>query len=291
MLEPFGARAVPGGPLADQPGVLWVEVEGEIEDGAIRQRVERLGYVERVERVALGEPGRGSARGRTWRKRPFYLEEIWTDSKEAHRAAAPDRRAFLLPDAGGEVRAVTGYRGSGGRGERRALPVADARLLVNLARADLDRVLLDPFAGAGGIVFESTRLGARVFSVDVDPILRPGLEAFGAEHTVGDARALPFPDASVHGVATEPPFDAESDAVLAEAIREIARVLVPGGRAALMIAERQRIVVERAGEAAALEIELAHDVDRKGTRAAVVVLRRRREGLGPAGGRGESCGA
>src|SRR5262249_15028992 len=156
------------------------------DDAAIAERAARLhlGYAHRIDRAEPGTPGR--------RRGPPSLHVVWEDSAEEHRDSAPDRRRFFLRDVTGAIREARGYRGGSGRGERRALPVADARLLVNLARAGVDRVLLDPFAGAGGIVHEATRTGAVVFSADVDRALAPGLVAFGSRHLVASATALPF---------------------------------------------------------------------------------------------------
>jgi SAM-dependent methyltransferase len=274
VLEPFGAQPSVGGPQADQPGVFWVEID-PTDDHLVSQRAERLGYVDQLHRVEQRPAGRSRAgRAATWRGKPYQLEPIWADSAEQHRESAPDRRQFFLRNEQGEVREARGYRGSSRPGERRALPVADARLLVNLARGDAHRVLLDPFAGAGGIVFEAARLQAEVWSVDIDPALEPGLTSFGAKHHVASAGTLPFADASVDGVATEAPFDDESTPVVASALREIERVLVPGGRAAIMVGTQQQAPIEAAARGAGLAQDLAEPVDRKGTDVAVLLLRK-----------------
>jgi hypothetical protein len=138
---------------------------------------------------------------------------------------------------------MRGYRGSSARGARRALPVADARLLVNLARADRRRVLLDPFAGAGGIVFEAVRLGAEVWTVDVDAALQPGLVHLGAKHRIGDATALSYPTHSVHGIATEPPFDDASTAIVIRALHDWATLEFLRNMRAGMLADIPRSLV------------------------------------------------
>ena len=272
VLERFSATAAAGGPGAEQPALFWVEVDPADDEG-LRQRAARLGYVDRIERVERLPPARSRGRTpQTWRGRPYRLELVWQDSAEEHRQAAPDRRQFFLRADDGEVRAITGYRGGSGRGERRALPVADARLLINLARADAGRVVLDPFAGAGGIVVEAVRVGAEVWSIDVDGALGPGLTSFGARHTVGSATSLALVAGSADAVATEPPFDDESTEIVVAAIAEIQRVLRPGGRAALMVGARQLDAVVAAGVRCGLTVELAEPVDRRGTAVAVLLL-------------------
>ena len=137
---------------------------------------------------------------------------------------APDRREFLFETSDREVRAIRGYRGSPGSLTRRALPVPDARLLVNLVARGSPGVLLDPFAGAGGIVIEALEAGWRVISADADPAVRHGLAWLGAAHVVADARRLPLADDSVDAVATEPPYHRGVGDLVAEALVELRRV-------------------------------------------------------------------
>ena len=277
LFEPFGAKIVQGGPLSEHPGVFWATVDAA-RIPEIEERAARLGYTHRLEQVGLEPPARSRKKEKlqnpTWKGKAYTLSLLWLDSEENHRQSAPDRRTFSLRQTDGTVRKVKGYRGSGGLGQRRALPVADARLLVNLARAEAGQVLLDPFAGAGGIVFEASHIGAEVWSIDIDPTLEPGLTAFGARHTIASATHLPFETSSVHGVATEPPFDPDSDATVQNALGEIARVLVLGGRAAIMVANRQKNLIEQTSVDINLRIELSCDVDRKGTPVTIFLLQK-----------------
>ena len=263
LLADLGARPAPGGPLSDVPGVFWITLPRARLDAAA-ERLPLLGYSCAVE---AAEPARADTdAGATvrWKGRSWRLVRVYEEEAGETREQAPDRRTFLLESASGEVRRVTGYRGSGDRLTRRGLPVADARLLVNLVRSPRLGVLLDPFAGTGGIAIEAARSGWRVISADVDPRLRQGLAELAHEHLVADARTLALADMSVQAIATEPPYDADATDVVAEAIGELHRVLEPGGKLSLLAAAHQAQRLRRAAAGVGFAAVLDTPDDRKG---------------------------
>jgi hypothetical protein len=277
LLEDLEATAPVGGPLSEQGGVVWIELPDAAEPRAL-DRLPRLGYTVAVDRLTPVPEG-ASPRGEhaalvRWRGRLCRVERRYAEDDAVARESAPDRRVFLLEDERGTVRPVRGYRGDGGAMSRRALPVCDARLLVNLTLPPGGGWLLDPFAGAGGVVREAVAAGGRVTSGDLDPILRHGLAGLGARHCVSDAVQLPFRSGSFDAVATEPPYHPEALPVVIGGLREIARVLRPGGRAALLCAAAQAAPLR--GEAAALGLRPFFDaeIDRKGLGVVVLVWRR-----------------
>jgi tRNA G10 N-methylase Trm11 len=143
--------------------------------------------------------------------------------------------------------------------------VEDARLLVNLVANPVGGRLLDPFAGAGGVIVEARAKGWAVISLDRDPALRYGLDELSFLHIVGNASALPFADESIDAVATEPPHHPSALALVTASIGEISRVLRPGGRVAVLVASHQADSVRRAAREAGLASELDSHIDRKGT--------------------------
>jgi SAM-dependent methyltransferase len=250
LLRDLGASAEAGGPFASERGVAWVSVPAAAVDDAV-VRLPRLGYSVAVELVVDRD----------------RVERVHEEDASAMRDEAVDRRTFAIRSPDGEVREVRGYRGDGGALSKRGLAVPDARLLANLARPAGGGLVLDPFAGAGGIVLA---LGSdtAVVSADVDGVVAPGLHALTAgRHMQASAAALPFADGSLAGVATEPPFDPSTDDVVVKALGECLRVVRPGGRIAVMAPERQIRLLRRVHGAAVID----EPVDRKGLAVRVAV--------------------
>ncbi len=265
VLHGLGARTASGGPLSDHAGVAWVRLPDENLPSALT-RLRGLGYTAAIDLVsALAEvESRTRLIVARWRRREVALVRVYEESDEELRINAPDRRSFLLECADGVVRPILGYRGGRGPLEHRALAVEDARLLVNLAVAGQGGRLLDPFAGAGGILVEANARGLTTVGVDRDRALRHGLSQL-ALHAIGDASALPFAKDSFDAVASEPPYDPGAAAIVAGSIRELARVTRPAARIALLVASGQADAVREAGRRVGLRLELDSPIDRKGT--------------------------
>lgn len=122
-----------------------------------------------------------------------------------------------------------------------------ARALTNLSGIKPGELFLDPFCGTAGILVEAGLVGARVIGIDAQEKLvvgaRMNLEAFELDYALmeGDACRIPFKDAIINAVVTDPPYG-RSAAILAEsleelyscALEEIQRVLKPGGIAVVV---------------------------------------------------------
>jgi len=102
-----------------------------------------------------------------------------------------------------------------------------------------------------------------VFSVDIDPILRPGLENMGASHTVGSAAHLPFANASIDAIATEFPFSDGCQQEILGFLEEAARVMKSKTRMALMLNEPQRQYIEDFMQTAPFFCILGHAIKRR----------------------------
>ena len=123
-------------------------------------------------------------------------------------------------------------------------PIAAA--IAQLAGAAPGRSLLDPLCGAGTILVEAALMGATVLggdnNADALAIARSNAHdaAVSAEMHQWDARQLPLDDASIDAVASNLPFgrqvnpEIELEPFYSAVLSEIARVLRPGGRAALL---------------------------------------------------------
>jgi hypothetical protein len=274
LLHDLGPTAPAGGPLADRGGVLWVELPERHLAEAVA-RLPRLGYATAVDLVeaapagGVGGRGRGRAAGAGWR-----LVRLHSEDPAGHRQQAPDRREFLVEGGDGSVRRVRGYRGDGRALGRRGLPVCDARLLVNLVAPAGPGLLVDPFAGVGGVALAAAAAGWTAVTADRDPALRHGLGRLGAGHLVADARRLPLRPGSVDAVATEPPYDPTAGPLAAEALAEVARLLRPGGATAWLCAAWQAPGLRAAAAGLGLRPALDTPVDRKGTPVAALAWRK-----------------
>lgn len=266
VLRGLDARAAPGGPLSEVSGVAWVTLP-EMNLKRALSRLCGLGYTAAVELVTpledLGPQDRPLVA--RWKGRDVALVRVYEESDDNLQTKAPDQRSFLLECGDGVVRAIAGYRGGRGVLEHRALPIVDARLLVNLVATQAPGRLLDPFAGAGGVIIEANSRGFTTVSLDRDRALRFGLAQLSACHVVGDASTLPFEAGSFDAIATEPPYHASALEVIVASIPEMARVIHRGRRVAFLVASEQAAAVRRAGDRAGLTLELEAPINRKGT--------------------------
>jgi ubiquinone/menaquinone biosynthesis C-methylase UbiE len=102
--------------------------------------------------------------------------------------------------------------------------------------------VLDVGCGQGIDLVRYARAGANVTGVDITPrhadLARANLAAHGLDGTVvlGDAEALPFPDHSFDRVSSNGVLHHTPD--IEQALREIRRVLRPGGEARIIVYNR-----------------------------------------------------
>lgn len=195
-----------------------------------REEVASIGQVlkGRGLRVSLDAPG-ATFRVFEQEGRLHLARECAAVDRSAYEARRPAKRPFFKPGV--------------------VLPRL-ARALVNLAEIPPGETLLDPFCGTGSLPMEGALCGFRATGLDAQLTMvvgsRRNLRHLGLPGDVmwGDARRLPFRDGAVGGVVADPPYGRSARVVgegrgslYHEALKEMARVLRPGGRAVFLSSE------------------------------------------------------
>ena len=158
-----------------------------------------------------------------------HQTEVYVQDKEALLAYAPSNRQFEIFQ-NGDRRVVSGHNW------HRAVSALDARFLFNVADPKPLDVVLDPFAGFGGLALEGRRRGLTVIVSDIDDSLFPGLSVnFPKSYVLADARNLPAPTGHFDLIVTEPPFQNSCRQAVMDSLPELLRVLKNTGRLILLI--------------------------------------------------------
>jgi len=270
VLNKREAVFLPNGPLSDFKGSFIILVPKDRMEG-IEQDLDLLGYSNRYllldfEYPQIGDETNLNITSFIWKKRPFGVKELFVQNEEKYIAHSADNRLFKILDFEGKVKDVNGYRGDGKEIGRRALPVEDSKILINLAMPQEEEKLLDPFAGGGGIIFEARQIqGLKLFSNDIDPVVSPGLESYGANHTINDIRDLSYEDESFDVIVTEVPFAYSTTQIVCEGISRLTKILRYHGRMSIMCGEGQAEEIAKRARVEGLLCYSRIEVDRKGT--------------------------
>ncbi|MFW6156547.1 MAG: TRM11 family SAM-dependent methyltransferase [Armatimonadota bacterium] len=257
---------------------IFVHVPPDARDDFIAL-MPRLGYTEALTRITRefgagrGMEHREAQKVERWLVGEYRRDDdrvahelIWRADDEARMERSPHRRPFKMR-IDGEVEATLSRR------QRRRLSCCDAMVMLNLARVDRGELVVDPFAGIGGIVMEARRMGLEAVCGDIARALAPGLrEVSGGLAAIWDASALALADGSVAAVVTEPPYEEEAHADVHAAMAEIARVLAPGGSAVILLDEKMADGVLRAAGKVDLAAREQYTVHRAGGMTARLVV-------------------
>lgn len=287
LLAEMSPQTLIGGPLSEHSGVFWVAIPHD-QINNVKSKLPRLGYVEKVDLLVRTrhntqfnkEVNATDLKLVRWRKEEYHLIRLFEEDHSIARKSAPDKRVFLFESHDGKVRPVRGYRGSGAPLKRRALPVYDAKMLVNLVTSIHGGTLLDPFAGVGGIIIEAKMSGLTTVSIDVDPALRFGLSSLSDLHCVANSMHIPFPNETFSAIATEPPYHAESQKVIEGAFEEMYRVLNVDGKLAILCSDWQADVLLQKAAKVNLSLYLSSKINRKGLDVMVLAWRKFNNGNG-----------
>jgi len=216
--------------LLDLPFKMRMNIYIEdMSDDELCRRAERLGYTHGIlrahEEPYLGEELKAQHRIRWYegwiriRNKKILLKEIYRQDEEKLLQEAPHRREFYI-ERNGEVVEATGHR------YRRGMSPNDAKFIVNIAELQDYEIILDPFAGIGGIVIECRNRHLRIFASDIDTTILPGIAHISDNKcAISDARKLPFRDCLFDAVITEPPFGTRYRQSVIESLPELCRIV------------------------------------------------------------------
>jgi len=278
MLEMFlaqhgnGILAIKNGPLGDLKGIASFFCPRE-NLASFRERLPGVGYCDRFYLLDFGdEPGDrpvalGSVNPQVWKGRKFSVRVFYGQDAGVYEESSPHKREFRLAGRDGGAKTVFGYRGDGSELGRRSLPVEDARCMVNLSLPHRNKRMIDPFAGAGGILFEFARIvpDGTMASVDIDPVLKPGLEFYGSAHRVANAADVPLPAGGFDSAITEVPFSENATGDIVRALANVNRSLSDDGVFVIMCGKNQIAEIRAAMSEMGNRLVFGQEVDRKGT--------------------------
>ena len=210
--------------------------------------------------------GLNSINPMVWKGKKFSVTTFFTQDKKIYAEQSSHNREFKIIDSDNEVKHIRGYRGNGSELGKRALPVEDARCMVNLSQPWKNKKMLDPFAGAGGIIyqFKYIVLEGIMTSIDIDPVLKPGLESYGSTHYVMSAADASFPENSFDSVITEVPFSDNAEMDIIKTLKNINPCLSENGVYIIMCKNDQTEFIRKTMEELNIFQLFGHKIDRKG---------------------------
>jgi 16S rRNA G966 N2-methylase RsmD len=227
--------------LLELPAKMRLHISIEASNDNIARLAEKLGYTYGIlsahEEPYLGEELHSHNTARwvvgwiRFHDTKIHLTEIYRQDKKELLDSAPHQRIFYV-EKDGEVKQAKGQR------RKRGVSPSDAKFILNISELNGDEVILDPFAGIGGLVIECLSRGLKVFASDLDPVVRPGLaHVTNNRCALADARELPFRDGIFDVIITEPPFSTRFRQSVMDSLPELCRMIKPDGKIVLFIAQ------------------------------------------------------
>ncbi len=212
-----------------------------ISEDELIKRAANLGYTQGIlhchEEQYLGEELQSTSTARwvvgwiRFKDKKLFLRELYRQDEDELKKEAPHNRDFLI-ERDGKITYAKGHR------YHRGISPNDAKFIINIAELQGNELILDPFAGIGGIVLECKNRNLKIFASDVDMALRPGLAMIAQnKYTVADARRLPFKNNTFDAIITEPPFNTKFRQSVIDSLPELIRVNSKTGKFIFLIAD------------------------------------------------------
>ena len=263
---------IKNGPLSDVKGIVSFFVrKDKWED--IQKRLKNIGYFNEFYFLDF-ESGKQenettieTINPLVWKGRNYSLERLYIQDEKLYDMQSPHNRAFKIFSSDGTEKDLNGYRGNGTELGRRALPVEDARCLVNLSMPHSEKKVIEPFAGGGGIVYMYKYINPNIdiTSIDIDETLKPGLEFYGANHIVGGSASVHLTE-QYDAIVTEVPFSNNATEEVIESFKNLYSNLTAKGIIVLMCGKSQNYEISNCFlEDLNSNLIFSRELNRKGT--------------------------
>ncbi|NLO81619.1 MAG: hypothetical protein GX094_00920 [Clostridiales bacterium] len=274
---PLKSIFILNGPLSNIRGFISFFVPKECVN-VLPQYLKNLGYCDKFYILDFDNPhhtGNSSIKNinLNWKRRKFSIRLFYEQSRRVYRKQSPHNRHFKIMGWDSEIRDVYGYRGDGTERGRRALPVEDARCLVNMALPSRIKTMVDPFAGGGGIVYQAKYIdkSIEVFSVDIDETLEPGLTYYGSKHYVDNSAIIDLDAHVFDALITEVPFTLDALDDICNTLINFDKYLSSCARIVIMLSRGQFCAIEKCVTELNWHILMSCAVNRKGTDVVIMV--------------------
>ena len=107
-------------------------------------------------------------------------------------------------------------------------------------------------------------------TIDIDPDLAPGLQAYGAIHYTGHAESFHPNGVLYDAVASEVPFSQKATDMVCDAIETIDSITSSSCKMALMCSEAQAEMIEETIRDSSFSLAFSQKVNRKGTDVRII---------------------
>lgn len=268
---------IPNSPLGDVKGIFSVFIPKEKLKTAF-SKLENIGYCNKFYLLDFSNPSISnesdivSINELVWKKRRFSVKNLFIQDEQIYINQSAHNRVFYIYGNENEVKEVKGYRGDGSDYGRRALPVEDCRCLVNLAIPSVLYKMVDPFAGAGGIIYIARKISEnmRTFSIDIDEKLEPGLKFYSIKHYCADSSAVDLGDEVFNALVTEIPFSKDAVGNVIKAFVNIGKNLSDEARVVIMCGDGEDDILCSELNKNGIHIYFTHKLNRKGTDVSII---------------------
>ena len=274
----LGLQFIKNGPLGDAKGIVSFLISKDKMD-FLTERLNRIGYLNEFylldfeSEISENKTNIETINPLVWKGLNYSIETIYKQDEEVYEQQSPHNRTFKIVSYNGEEKILSGYRGNGTDMGRRALPVEDARCLVNLSIPFNESKVLEPFAGGGGIIYMYKYINPDIdiTSIDIDETLKPGLEYYGSKHIV-DSSANVHLSESYDAIVTEVPFSDNATESVVKAIKNIYANLDEKGIVVLMCgAQQNQDIANCLKEDLNSNLLFTKELNRKGTDVVIQV--------------------